>query len=413
MNSFDQKTTIAYFVDDVSTSFVINDIIAFSKQYKHIFLFSVDEIEDRQELPENVVLIDGFMDWNAFNKWGILTAHFKSIIKLYLKECFFSKKVLPVKKSIAILASNIFKSEALQKQIELRKINITDISFFYSFWFYDCIYLAWFKQLYPYIKLICRAHSGDLYEDHISIRNNILFRHFQMQELDAVYPVSKMGTAYLKNRYPKFSDKITTQYLGTDDYKCLNPFSKEQFVVVSCASFRHHKRIHKIAEALLAVEKDVIWYHFGDENLTGNDPKIQEYIERKQQLEQNKNITFKPMGLTSNRDLMRFYSKTPVNLFVSLSAVEGIPVSIMEAIAFGIPVLSTDVGGCSEIVNDFTGILIPLKTEISEVSKILNEFPDSNKNTLNFRQNVRLFWQTQFDANQNYLDFFKKVNTKS
>ena len=45
----------------------------------------------------------------------------------------------------------------------------------------------------------------------------------------------------------------------------------------------------------------------------------------------------------------------PVDLFLTVSANEGIPVSIMEAQSFGIPVIATDVGGISEIVNNVNG----------------------------------------------------------
>ena len=48
------------------------------------------------------------------------------------------------------------------------------------------------------------------------------------------------------------------------------------------------------------------------------------------------------------------------DLFVNMSLSEGIPVSIMEAISFGIPIIATNVGGNAEIVNDETGVLIPL-----------------------------------------------------
>lgn len=410
MKIYNQKRTIAYFVDDVSTSFVINDIKALAEKFYSIILFSIDKIEDAHELPSNVILIDGFMDWGRYHKMKIVLSNFYGIMGIYFRECYALKKILPIKKSIALIASNMFKTNEVLRQLNDKKIQINDIALFYSFWFYDCIYLAWLKHLNSNIKIISRAHSGDLYEDHISIRNNLLFRHFQLRKLNAVYPVSEMGTEYLRKKYPTFSNTFNTVYLGTKDHHTLNPFDPKSFVIVSCASFRHHKRIHKIAEALLGVERPVIWYHFGDENLNTPDPKISEYKSRKAALESKSNIKFYPMGFTSNNDLMDFYRKTPVHLFVSLSAVEGIPVSIMEAISFGIPILSTDVGGCAEIVNDKTGILIPLTTEISEISKILDAFPDSDKNTEAYRLNVSAFWQTKFNAKQNNLAFFDQID---
>ena len=141
-----------------------------------------------------------------------------------------------------------------------------------------------------------------------------------------------------------------------------------------------------------------------------NDPKIGEYIENKEKLKLKPNINFIPMGFTPNDKVLDFYTHHAVNLFISLSAAEGIPVSIMEAISFGIPVLSTDVGGCSEIVNENTGILIPLKTSTEEVANVLKAFEKSDKNSISFRIGVREFWLKNFNEDTNYKDFFQEIN---
>jgi glycosyltransferase involved in cell wall biosynthesis len=279
----------------------------------------------------------------------------------------------------------------------------------YSFWFYDCIYLAWMRKKGWISKAVSRAHSGDLYEDHISIRNKILFRNFQFKNMDKIFPVSNMGTKYLQDRYLNFKNKIETIYLGSTD-NGLNPFNTDTvFTMVSCASFRHHKRIHKIAEMLQFVDFPLRWYHIGGERLDSDDPKIVEYKINKEKLKANQKIEFVPLGSMSNDDIFNFYKTQSINLFISLSAIEGIPVSIMEAISFGIPVLSTDVGGCKEIVTEETGILIPLETEIKEVARIITEFKESPKNSAEFRKGVRVFWEKYFNAEKNYKDLLNTI----
>jgi glycosyltransferase involved in cell wall biosynthesis len=50
------------------------------------------------------------------------------------------------------------------------------------------------------------------------------------------------------------------------------------------------------------------------------------------------------------------------DIFASLSLSEGIPIALMEAMSFGLPVVATDVGGVSELINDgSSGSLIPNK----------------------------------------------------
>jgi glycosyltransferase involved in cell wall biosynthesis len=234
-----------------------------------------------------------------------------------------------------------------------------------------------------------------------------------MQSLDAVFPVSQIGADYLISRYPMAKTKVKSIFLGTEDPIFTNPFDPDNFILVSCASIRYKKRIHAIAEALSHMTIPLIWYHFGDENLESNDPSIPEYLRMRETLKLNSNIHYRPMGQTDNKLLFNFYRNNSISLFISLSETEGIPVSIMEAISFGIPVLSTDVGGCREIVNNTTGILIPLDTDAKAVATKLTEFKDSEANTLSFRQGVRKFWENHFDAQKNYSYFFEEIKSIS
>jgi glycosyltransferase involved in cell wall biosynthesis len=58
---------------------------------------------------------------------------------------------------------------------------------------------------------------------------------------------------------------------------------------------------------------------------------------------------------TDVRDLL-----AAADLFVLASAFEGLPVSIMEAMSAGLPVVATAVGGVPEAVEDgVTGLLVP------------------------------------------------------
>ncbi|MBK8368427.1 MAG: glycosyltransferase [Bacteroidetes bacterium] len=96
---------------------------------------------------------------------------------------------------------------------------------------------------------------------------------------------------------------------------------------------------------------------------------------------------------------MDFYKDKPVDLFVNVSEIEGIPVSIMEAISFGIPCIGTNVGGVSEIVNEQTGFLIDKNFEPNEVAELLSKYLSKlplEKNE--FRLGVKLFWKENYDA---------------
>jgi glycosyltransferase involved in cell wall biosynthesis len=406
------QNNLVYFVNEIKTSFVLNDIKRLAEKNEKFYLFSIDKLEGKELLPDHVIVYEEFISWNKFKPLRVFLRNFFSLIGIYIFECIKLKKILSFKNAIALLCSNIFKAdcviEILRTKSDLKPLDIKN-SLFYSFWFYDCIFISWLRKRKIIDKAIVRTHSGDLYEEHISIKDKILFRNFQFKYLDKILPVSNMGTHYLKNRYPLYKNKIEKSFLGSIGHG-LNPYSTDNvFTIVSCASFRHHKRIHKIAEMLNMMDFPIIWYHIGDERLDSKDPKIGEYIKNKEILKGNNLVRLLNLGEIQNADIFNFYKTHPVNLFISLSEAEGIPVSMMEAISFGIPIISTDVGGCNEIVNEKTGVLIPLETEMEEVARLIKEFKTSEKNTENYRTGVRKFWEENFNSDSNYKDFFKLI----
>ena len=66
-------------------------------------------------------------------------------------------------------------------------------------------------------------------------------------------------------------------------------------------------------------------------------------------------LTVELRGQTANDELLEFYASHRVDVFVNVSSSEGVPVSIMEAIAHDIPVVATAVGGTPEIVSPALG----------------------------------------------------------
>ena len=63
------------------------------------------------------------------------------------------------------------------------------------------------------------------------------------------------------------------------------------------------------------------------------------------------------------------------SVFVSFSNFENQPCSILEALCCGVPVISTNVGGISEIIDSENGILIEPRNE-SQLLKALEDIID-------------------------------------
>ena len=108
-----------------------------------------------------------------------------------------------------------------------------------------------------------------------------------------------------------------------------------------------------------------------------------------------------------NSTLMKFYQENPVDVFVNVSAIEGIPVSIMEAISCGIPVIATAVGGNVEIVSNQNGILLNADPTLDEIATALLKFIEHPEKIHAKRNGSRMMWSSRYDAHGNFSLFAK------
>lgn len=113
-------------------------------------------------------------------------------------------------------------------------------------------------------------------------------------------------------------------------------------------------------------------------------------------------------GKLPNKQVFDFYEKTPVTLFLNVSRSEGIPVSIMEAISYGIPVVATNVGEVREIVNDKTGHLLDVNFDCKYAANLIEKNLALYSN-FEFRKDVKAFWHDNFNATKNYVEFIQDV----
>lgn len=256
------------------------------------------------------------------------------------------------------------------------------------------------------VKLISRAHRYDLYENETKF-GFLPSRTFLLENLDYVYPCSGDGTNFLVERYPEYSGKIFTRRLGTRYYGDNNIEKNKKFEIVSCSALRPIKRVELIVDALAILEKNNVsyhWTHFGDG---------EEYSKiEKKALDMLNSERFTLKGFVKNSEVIEYYSKNGVGVFVNVSESEGIPVSIMESMSFGIPSIATDVGGTSEIVlNDLNGKLLDKNFSVDQLATSLREIINlSSSEYEKMRKNSFVMWKDNFSAEKNYLDFSKEIS---
>lgn len=284
----------------------------------------------------------------------------------------------------------------------------------YSYWLTDTSYLGY--RLLKYFDLlgkktfVSRGHGYDLYKE----RNNGVEFPFRTQIFDVltkIYPCSEQGEKYLEREYGLWKKKYKASYLGVMGGNKLKRYKKkDEFHLVTCSNIIPLKRLERLAKALYDIEtqypnvaNDIQWTCFGDGE--------SEYSLRKFCEMNLKNVKVRFEGRMKNKEIIDFYHSQKVDLFINVSETEGLPVSIMEAMSNGIPVIATDVGGTSEIVKDnVNGILLKKDFDNSQlVESILMFFNMPLQKQEEFSEQAYYTWQRKFDCIKNYNDFYDEI----
>jgi len=384
-----------------SETFLENEMKILSNKFDEIIIFPLNKEKEIRIVPENIKINNALNEHVLTNSKKTSLLNILLIFKILSLEFIHTNKkkyfITRIKLFIDTIAKNIQKSNVLFEEL---KKNHYNKSIFYSYWMNDgALILSILKSRNRIKDFIFRVHGYDLYNERQE-GGYMPFRYINMKYCKTVFAVSETGQKYLKYKNI-FPEKIKISKLGTVDSGSNSKTINDKFVIVTCSSLISLKRVDLIPEILNNVNFPVKWIHFG----SGDEKN--KVLKKIEDLKNNIEIVLK--GSVENKEILNFYLENSINLFVNLSTTEGLPVSIMEAISFGIPIIATSTGGTPEIVNEKTGILIPVDFDIKKVAEIINTFPESKYNTLEFRKGVREFWKENFDAEKNYVDFYRKI----
>lgn len=297
------------------------------------------------------------------------------------------------------------KNKRLQRILADRGVNPTHL---YSFWFFDTALVeAWILRQFPNAIAVSRTHRYELYAERNKL-NYLPLREYLLNAMDAVLPCSQDGTSYLQKRYPKYSEKLHTCYLGTRELPDKSAEIEGQvFQVVSCSRVVPVKRVSLLAEAMKILDQQenihVQWTHYGD----GLELDAVKSI-----ASSYKHVKAVFPGNLANSALLNEYGNKHVDLFVNVSSSEGLPISIMEASGCGVPVLATDVGGTHEIVQSgYNGELLDEHIDARTVAEKIYAYiglPRSRKEQ--YRKAAREMWKEHFRTGSNVQTLLQKMH---
>ncbi|MDD5764790.1 MAG: glycosyltransferase [Candidatus Marinimicrobia bacterium] len=304
--------------------------------------------------------------------------------RVFLKKSWFSDWLNASLRTRAILTNSVFR--------QITQSNVT----LYFYWGKNAAYSLLFLKKVPGKKVI-RFHGGDLYEEQRA-KGYIPFREPILKSLTHAVFISEHGEKYLHRRFPKINFVSQVFRLGVPDTELSSPSQDNILRIVSCSALIPVKRVNLIISALMRIDFPIEWTHFGD------GPERMELLAILKKMPKNVKVTLSQN--IPNRQLRQYYVDNPVDIYLLVSESEGVPVSIMEALSAGIPVMATDVGGVPEIVDSSVGRLLSRNISAAGISKEICTFyllPLRTHKIL--RQNARNRWQEKCRADILYRRF--------
>ena len=280
----------------------------------------------------------------------------------------------------------------------------------YSYWLNAAAtYLARNRQRLGGL-CISRTHGGDCFFN----RSFHPYRVQQLSGLDCIFPISESGKddllAHYSEAVSELANKLVVARLGiTKPTEQMNPKGKSDYrTIVSCSNMIPLKRLDLLVDALSQIESERIrWVHFGDgSEMTAIQKLAVENLKP--------NVIAEFRGFTPKNEILRYYGENHIDLFVNCSDAEGIPVSVMEAMAYGIPVVARDVGGTSELVDNNCGILLKGDVNGKTIAKAIESILKMDQAAYHTMQ-VNAFdrYSKGFAAEKNYKDFFRTIAEKN
>lgn len=278
---------------------------------------------------------------------------------------------------------------------------------YYTYWYFYYTYsMTKYKDKYSQIKLVTRTHGFDLYDERYRGKRQP-FKLIMDKKIDKVVFISNQGKTYYLNQYGiKDSSKYVVSRMGT--LKTVADTEKKRsdiFRIVSCSSVIPLKRVDLIIESLQMIAEEIEWVHFGTGIEFEKVVKLADAL-----LGKKKNIHYSLRGAVKNEDIMQFYDTNYVNCFISTSSSEGVPVSIQEAISFGIPVIATNVGGVAELFNG-NGVLLEAQPSVQNVADAIRKimYLETSEYEL-LRKNSYSIWAESYNAEENRVKFINMLN---
>ena len=389
-------------------TFIIPELMRLRQHYDVTIVSHADGEQFRgglcTDLPEGVELICfGRPELSAIDKVKALALFLLDrLARQEIREILGEKQ----NRRERLYQSLSFFAQALSDQKKLRQSGILigrEPIIYYSFWYTYFCYSAVLecrRDKRSNVRMITRTHGVDLYHERIP-GNRQPFKHQMEPGLDAILFACDYARRYYRERISHYIDesRLYVCKLGTEAVQAPAVYrTQEAWHVVSCSNVISLKRLSLIIDGLALLEGDKVqWTHIGD---GAELQRMKDYAREK--LGVKDNISYSFQGYMENDKILRYYTEHPADCFITTSSTEGgCPVSIQEAMKFGTPVIGTDVGGITEMIQG-NGILLPANPDGQAVAAAIRQIMTSDQETLSAMRRASVtLWKREFDIDVN------------
>lgn len=365
-------------------------------RFRRVFVIPSQPGGAAAELPPNAAVVDlGWSaGWSRVEKLRALSSRsaLKVLGRTLRNRSNWRTYAEHAPTYLDILATNLLKTRSLERWIAENGLGE---AIFYDYWFENStLALAVLRDRGAIRCALSRAHGFDVFDYRWGGRRRVPFREFKTERLDAIFPISEDGASDLRAKAGRDGGKVRLARLGIARPSAHPQGRSDPPLIVSCSVVRPLKRIHLIPEVLHECGQRLHWVHFGD------GPELGRVEAAAASLPDT--VTWELRGWVDNAEIRDFYATRPVSAFLSLSAAEGVPISMMEAQSYGIPIVALAVGGVPEIVQAETGMLLPPDSSTEAIAEALAGALSPGRFDAD---RIRSLSASRFDASANYSQF--------
>lgn len=305
-----------------------------------------------------------------------------SVIKRYLNQNFkdISISYLPTYieagsvRKISFFISSYFKY--ISKLIK-NKFDIVHIHMSYKGSFYRKLLIIIISKIFKK-KIILHIHGSEfkLFYDNGNLLVKSLIR-YALRSSNVVITLGDRWNKAIKEIESESNSVVLKNAVKIPKYRV--HLNKDKFNIVFLGVLIKRKGIYELIEAIKTLKDGGIVKRYNLHFLIGGSGPEEEKIKKLvNKYELNEFVEM--LGWIDSTNKADILKKS--NLMILPSYNEGLPMAILEAMSYGIPVVSTDVGSISEVVNNRNGCIIePKKPEeiVKGIKSILKHLDNWEK----------------------------------